>query len=183
MAALMLPSAVLTHLKVGVRAALGPDPVLMTWCAHPASATLPKHCRPSLTTEQLGSRLRLANPEIDVAQKLATRRNFRRTGFPSGVVSTAAMNGVLPGAPRPLLPPPLTAGAFAADVGVVDLDPTGQALAGITLQHDLLQLVFDVPGRGLPHSEATAQFDAGDALLALGQVIDGTKPYPQRQVG
>ena len=43
MAALMLPSAVLTHLKAGVRAALGPDPVLTTWCAQPASATLPKH--------------------------------------------------------------------------------------------------------------------------------------------
>src|SRR5260370_36323923 len=89
MAALMLPSAVLTHLKAGVRAALGPDPVLMTWCAHPASATLPKHRRPSLTTEQLGSRRRLANPEIDVAQKLATRRSVTRTGVPSWVVSAA----------------------------------------------------------------------------------------------
>ena len=37
--------------------ASGPDPVLMTWCAHPASATLPKHCRPSLTTEQLGRKV------------------------------------------------------------------------------------------------------------------------------
>src|SRR5260370_17391275 len=104
MAALMLPSAVLTHLKAGVRAALGPDPVLITWCVHPASATLPKHCRPSLTTEQLGSRLRLANPEIDVAQKLATRRSFRRTGFPSAVASTAAPNRLLPGPPPPPLP-------------------------------------------------------------------------------
>jgi hypothetical protein len=43
MAALMLPSAVLTHLNAGVRAALGPDPVLTTWCAQPASATLAKH--------------------------------------------------------------------------------------------------------------------------------------------
>src|ERR1700716_4305541 len=85
MAAVMLPSAGLPHLKAGVRAALGPDPVLMTWCVPPASATLPKHCRRSLTTEQLGSRLRLANPEIAVAQKLVTRRSFRRTGCPSGV--------------------------------------------------------------------------------------------------
>ena len=30
MAALMLPSAVLAHLNVGMRAALGPDPVLTT---------------------------------------------------------------------------------------------------------------------------------------------------------
>src|SRR5579864_6311278 len=105
MAALMLPSAVLTHLNAGVRAAFGPDPVLTTWCAHPASATLPKHWRPSLTTAQFGSRLRLANPAIAVAQKLVTRHSLSRTGFPSSVVSTAATNGVLPGAPRPRLPP------------------------------------------------------------------------------
>src|ERR1700722_18705185 len=105
MAAFMLPSAVLTHLNAGVRAAFGPDPVLTTWCAHPASATLAKHCRPSLTTERLGSRLRLANPAIEVAQKLVTLRSFRRIGFPSVVVSTAATNGVLPGAPRPRFPP------------------------------------------------------------------------------
>src|SRR3954454_17707815 len=60
---------------------------------------------PSLTTVQPGSRLRLANAEIDLLQKLVTRRSFKRTGLPSGVVSTAATNGVLPGAPRPRLPP------------------------------------------------------------------------------
>jgi MFS family permease len=48
---------------------------------------------------------RLANPAIELAQKLVTRRSFRRTGLPSGVVSTAATNGVLPGAPRPRFPP------------------------------------------------------------------------------
>src|SRR5205823_1142712 len=34
-----------------------------------------------------------------------TRRNFKRIGLPSGVVSTAATIGVLPGEPRPRLPP------------------------------------------------------------------------------
>ena len=74
----MLPNAVLTHLKAGVRAALGPEPVLTTWWVHPASVTA-KHQRPSLTTEQLGSRLRLANPAIEAAQKLVTRRSFSCT--------------------------------------------------------------------------------------------------------
>jgi len=36
-------------------------------------------------TAQSGSRLRLANPAIEAAQKLVTRRNFSRTGFPSAV--------------------------------------------------------------------------------------------------
>ncbi len=40
----MLPSAVFTHLNAGVRAAAGPDPVLMAWWVHPASVTLAKHC-------------------------------------------------------------------------------------------------------------------------------------------
>src|ERR1700710_64761 len=105
MAALILPSAVLAHLKVGVRAAAAPEPVLTTLCAHPALATAPKQARPSLTTSHFGSRLRLAKFDSAWLQKLVTRRSFRRTGLPSGVVSTAATNGVLPGAPRPRLPP------------------------------------------------------------------------------
>jgi hypothetical protein len=39
----------------------------------------------------------LANPAIEAAQKLVTRRNFSRTGFPSAAVSTAATNGVFDG--------------------------------------------------------------------------------------
>src|SRR5512143_1258686 len=70
----------------------------------------------------------------------------------------------------------LAAMAFTAEIGVVDLDPAGQTLAGIPLEHDLLQLMLDLPGGGLRHPEATAQLDAGDALLGLGQVIDRTKP-------
>src|SRR5215217_599759 len=101
----MLPSAVLTHLKAGVRTAAAPDPVLMTSWRHPASATAAKQARPSLTTPQLGARLRLAKPEMARPQKLVTRRRFRRTGLPSSVVSTAATKGVLPGEPRPCLPP------------------------------------------------------------------------------
>src|SRR4051812_15627162 len=105
MAALMLPSAVLTHLKAGVRAAAGPEPVLITWWRPPASVTAAKQARPSLTPSQLGSRLRLAKPEMAWLQKLVTRRSLSRTGLPSGVVSTAATKGVLPAAPRPRLPP------------------------------------------------------------------------------
>src|SRR3954447_20028103 len=101
MAALMLPSAVLTHLNAGTWAAAGPEPVLITSCWQPASFTAPKPARPSLTTSQAGSRLRLANPEIAWLQKLVTRRSFRRQGVAAGGVPTAATNGVLPGAPGP----------------------------------------------------------------------------------
>src|SRR3954467_13182391 len=105
MAALMLPSAVLTHLNAGTRAGVGPEPVLTTWCVQPTSLTALKQARPSLTTSQFGSRPRLANPEIAGLQRVVPPRLFRPPGLPSGVVSTAATNGVLPGAPRPRLPP------------------------------------------------------------------------------
>ena len=93
-AALILPRAVLTHLKVDTCAAAGPDPVLMAWWSHSASVTPAKHCSPSLTTVQSGLRLRLAKPAMDALQKLVTRPSCRRTGLPS----TAATNGVLPSA-------------------------------------------------------------------------------------
>src|SRR3954467_11933276 len=110
MAALMLPKAVLTHLKAGVRAAAAPEPVLITVCLHLASVTAPKQARPSLTTSLAGAKCRLAKPDTARLAKPGTRCSFNRTGLPSTVVSTAATKGVLPGAPRgaprPRLPPP-----------------------------------------------------------------------------
>src|SRR5690242_13560946 len=167
MAALMLPSAVLTHLNAGTRAAAGPEPVLTTWCLQPVSLTAPKQARPSLTTSQVGSRLRFANPETAWLQKLATRRSFRRTGLPSGVVSTAAKNGVLPGAPRPRLAPVRSPPRYASSIS------TGP----------LRRLVLHFAGGEAPPPEAGAQLHAGDALLALCQVIHGAEPQAQRQMG
>ena len=79
----MLPRAVLTHLKAGVRAAFGPDPVLTIWCARPASATLVKHTEAVADDRAVWIEAALANPAIEVAQKLVTQRSFSRTGFPS----------------------------------------------------------------------------------------------------
>src|SRR5262252_3197208 len=50
-------------------------------------------------------KLRFAKAVISARRKPVTRRNFKRIGLPSGVVSTAATIGVLPGEPRPRLPP------------------------------------------------------------------------------
>ena len=66
---------------------------------------------------------------------------------------------------------------------VVDLDASLQWLAGVPFHHHLRQLVLDLPGGGLRHPEAAGQFDAGDALLALRQVIHRPEPDPQRQMG
>src|SRR3712207_9076695 len=91
----MLLSAVLTQHKAGVRAARAPEPVLMTVCWHPALVTAAKQPRPSLTTSQAGSKLRLAKLSTARRQKLATRRSFCRTGLAPRAVSTARREGVL----------------------------------------------------------------------------------------
>ena len=52
-----------------------------------------------------GMELRCAKVAISARRKPFTRRNFKRIGLPSGVVSTAATIGVLPGEPRPRMPP------------------------------------------------------------------------------
>src|ERR1700746_1861985 len=105
MALLFFPRVVWTHLKAGFRAALRPDPVMIGWWTQPALPTPVKQRRPSLTTVLAGWKLRCAKLAISARRKPFTRRNFKRIGLPSGVVSTAATIGVLPGEPRPRLPP------------------------------------------------------------------------------
>src|SRR5712691_914899 len=60
---------------------------------------------------------------------------------------------------------------LAAEIGVVHLDPSRQALHGVALHHHLHELVLDLPGRGLGNAKPARQLDAGDASLALSQVI------------
>src|SRR6202023_3358874 len=134
MALLMLPRVVLTHLKAGFRAALRPDPVMIGWGTQPALPTPVKQCRPSLTTVLAGWKLRCAKVAISARRKPFTRRNFKRIGLPSGVVSTAATIRVL-------------------------------------------------PGGGLGDAKPAAQLNAGDAALALSEVVHGAKPSAQRHLG
>src|ERR1700746_3619003 len=89
----------------GFRAALRPDPVMIGWWTQPALPTPVKQCRPSLTTVLAGWEFGCAKVAISALRKPFTRRNFKRIGLPSGVVSTDATIGVLPGEPRPRLPP------------------------------------------------------------------------------
>src|SRR5512132_1991488 len=159
----MLPRAVLTHLKAGARTALRPEPVRIGWWVQPAAVTPRKHDRPSLTTVQATSRLRLAKASISVRRKPLDGGDDRR------LAGRAA--------------PPLAPGALAAEVGVVHFEAADEALLGVALQHHLLEFVLDRPRRALGDAETTAELQAGDALLARGQVIEGAKPAPQRKLG
>jgi len=78
---------------------------------------------------------------------------------------------------------PLAAVALPAEIGVVDLDPARQALWGVPLHHRLHELVLDLPGGGLGDAKPAAQLNAGDAALALSEVVHGAKPSAQRHLG
>jgi hypothetical protein len=141
-AVLMLPSAVLTHLKAGIQAALGEG-------------------------------LDLRAPEAPHPAQLEAHRPAFGGGLDGGDDRRLAARAATP----------LAAEALAAEIGVVDLEAADQALLGVALHHHLLELVLDRPRRRLGAAKAAAELQAGDALLALGQVIEGTKPAPQRKLG
>src|SRR5580765_5262695 len=123
----MLPSAVLTQVKGTHLAACGPLPVIIGKWLQPACSTAVQQDSPSVTTLLPAAKSRLASSSISFLRKPLTTVSLKRLGLRSGVVSTAATNGVLPAAPRPRLPPR----ALPAEIGVVDLDPAGQlGLAG-----------------------------------------------------
>ena len=73
--------------------------------------------------------------------------------------------------------------ALASEISVVNLDPSRQVFGGIPLHHHLHQLVLDLPGCGLGDAESAPQLNAGNAALALGEVVDRAKPDAQRQLG
>lgn len=77
----------------------------------------------------------------------------------------------------------LAARAFAADVGVVDLDAPAQPLGAVALEHDLAEFVLDLPGGGLRHAQTPTELDAGDPLFGLGQMIKRPEPDAQFQLG
>ncbi len=67
-----------------------------------------------------------------------------------------------------------SAGALAADLGVVDLDARAGGAKPVTpvaLEHGLHQLVLHPPGSPGRDPEPPAQLDAGQALLALGEQV------------
>src|SRR3954470_12332287 len=65
-------------------------------------------------------------------------------------------------------------GAVSASDGALDV-----AEGGV----DLHELVLDLPGGGLGDAKPAAQLNAGDAALALSEVVHGAKPSAQRHLG
>jgi len=99
---------------------------------------------------------------------LALRRGFDRSHNRRLAGRTAATLATVP---------------LAAEIGVVHLDASRQALCGVPLHHHLHEFVLDLPGGGLGDAQPAAQLDAGNASLALGEVVHGAKPSTQWRFG
>jgi len=83
-------------------------------------------------------------------------------------------------------PPSAFAGALAANIGVVDLDPGpggAKLVTAVAFDHRLHQLVLDPPSGIGRDPESPTQLDIGQPLLALGQQMHGAEPHPHRQLG
>src|SRR5882724_9607288 len=179
MALLMLPRVVLTHLKAGFRAALRPDPVMIGWWTQPALPTPVKQVQAVTDNGAGGMEIALrqardfATAETLHAAQLQTDWLALRCGFDRRHDRRLAGRTAAP----------LAAVALPAEIGVVDLDPARQALCGVPLHHRLHELVLDLPGGGLGDAKPAAQLNAGDAALALSEVVHGAKPSAQRHLG
>jgi hypothetical protein len=80
------------------------------------------------------------------------------------------------------VPPNLAAGAFTAQVGIVDASVASERTLGFALTHGFHQLVVLQPGGFPRHTELAPQGRCSDLGLGLGHQLDGQEPRRQRQV-
>src|SRR3954463_4998367 len=136
----MLPKALLTQVNGPHLAACGPLPVTMGKCVQPARSTAVQQLRPSVTTLLPAAKSRLASSLLDLLLAetfddrqpqpawLALGRRLDRRHERGLAGGTAAA---------------LAARACAAEIGVVDLDPTRElGLVGLARLHRRHQLLL-----------------------------------------
>jgi hypothetical protein len=156
---LILPNAVLTHLKAGVRADCLPLPVFIELCRHAAWVTAAKHARPSET---------ILAPGLSAPCELADRKPAEGFDGPKDDLIWLAIVRCRDRSDERRLAccaAPAAAAPSAADIGVVHPDVAFQAFARVALQHDLSELVLHNPSSRLGDAEASTEFDTGNALL------------------
>jgi len=82
-----------------------------------------------------------------------------------------------------LRPAPPRARFLAAEVGVVNLHTPFENTSFLTMDHDLPQRVFHLPGGLVANAKVTSQFQRRDIVLGLGQQVHAQEPARQRQLG
>ena len=79
--------------------------------------------------------------------------------------------------------PWLAAGAFATEVGVVQLDRAVQAMSAVLLGDSAVDLFVQQPRLGVAHTQVALERQRGQAGLGLADQVDGEDPCRQRQLG
>ena len=80
-------------------------------------------------------------------------------------------------------PPAFAPASLAAEIGVIEFDPTGEREVAVSLHHHLHQLVPDAPRRVVGDPQMAVQLHRRDPFLVLGHEVEGLEPHRQRQLG
>ena len=149
------PNVVLTHLEGAIRVAPRPEPVrIARWLRRPASPrAIPRLRKPPAGT---GSALR---------------------GRPSGLVGTAATNGVLPGAPRPRLPPERTPPRWASSISTRPdggFSPSRRAITAMIFRFIVQAVACLKPNRRPSSTEEIPFFAVTTGWIAANQTVSGS---------
>ena len=71
---------------------------------------------------------------------------------------------------------------LAAEVGVVDLDTAGELARLLAQEHDLHDLAFEQPSRGVGHVQMALELQGRDVVLGLCHQVHSQEPLGQRQL-
>ena len=114
-----------------------------------------------------------------VPGEAAEMAQFQVQGVPFACERQGGDQGVLAGGG----PPSFAVAPLAAPVGIVDEQQAPQDQLVILVFHDLLQFVLESQGGFGRNPDGPGQIERGDAVLGLGDQVDGQHPDGQGPLG
>ena len=82
-----------------------------------------------------------------------------------------------------LLAPSVWAATLPADVGLIDLDGSGELSVGRDFPHSPADPVAEVPSGFVAHAEGQLELVGAHALLGFAHEVGSEEPLPERKVG
>ena len=77
----------------------------------------------------------------------------------------------------------LVPASLTTEIGITELDSSGERVLAMSLQHHLHQLVAHAPRRVVGDAQMAVQLHRREAFVVLGHEVDGPKPHGQALLG